>query len=375
MMNRANLVVGGLVLLWANLTGSAGASDGPALTVGVWKNLTPAGVTMTADNHVFCQGMAIDPSHPSTLYLCVCAYDPSKGGLYKTTDGGATWARIGNLDEPIHVVVDPHDSDHLYCVDGVRGSTQGFWVSTDGGKTWTLPPGFDAATRKPVGTRDLYSIAVDPKDFRHVLVSFHSPWSDSDNCGVLESKDGGRTWIAHQPPPGSAKGYGMAVFFLYDPATGRGDKDTWLFTAQAGGFFRATDAGATWTQVYKRQMTHGGNQLYRTRTGTLYAGAYQYPVRSTDNGASWQPLTKGLVYSWYMGICGDGDRLFTACTNAKQPFFTSPEDDGLTWTPYRGGAQTFSAAPFEMHYDSTNHILYSASWSEGLLALKVDAVR
>jgi len=330
---------------------------------------------MSAANHVFCQGMAIDPAHPSTLYLCVCAYDVSRGGLYKTTDGGSHWARIGNLDEPIHIVVDPHNSNHLYCVDGVRGATQGFWVSTDGGITWSMPEGFVSITQKPVGTRDLYSLAVDPADFRHVLVSFHSPWSDSRNCGVLESRDGGSSWVVHNPPEGSAGGYGMAVFFLYDPATKQGDKNTWLFTAQSGGFFRTTDAGATWTQAYKLQMTHGGNQLYRTKAGVLYAGGYQYPVRSTDNGASWQQITKGLVYSWYIGICGDGNTLYTGCTNANEPFFTSPESDGLTWTAFQGGSQKFSAEPFEMFYDPKNHILYSASWHEGLLALKIPPTR
>jgi hypothetical protein len=218
----------------------------------------------------------------------------------------------------------------------------------------------------------LYSLAVDPSDFKHLLVSFHSPWSESRNCGVLESKDGGDTWTAHAPPPQSAGGYGMAIFFLYDPDTKQGDANTWLFTAQAGGFFRTTDAGKTWSPVYKLQMTHGGCQLYRTHGGTLYAGAYQFPVRSTDNGASWQPVTKGLVYSWYIGICGDGKRLFTACTNAHEPFFVSPEDDGRTWTAYRGGKQRFSAQPFEMRHDPVNGIMYSASWHEGLLALKIE---
>jgi hypothetical protein len=326
---------------------------------------------MSAADHVFCQGMAIDLDHPSTLYLCVCAYDVSKGGLFKTTDGGSTWTRIGKLDEPIHVAVDPHHSSHLYCIDGVRGSTLGFWISNDGGTTWISPPGFAAATEGPVGTRDLYSIAVDPTDFKHVLVSFHSPWAGTSNCGVLESRDGGLTWTVHSPPAGSAGGYGMAVFFLYDPVTRQGDRNTWLFTTQAGGFYRTTDGGGTWSQVYKLQMTHGGNQLYRTKNGTLYAGAYQYPVRSDDNGASWRALTKGLVYSWYMGICGDGKTLYTGCSNANEPFFTSPENDGLTWTSYQGGSQKFSAEPFEMWYDRTNHIMYSASWSEGLLALKV----
>ena len=341
------------------------------LTAGVWKNITPAGVTMTADNHVFCQGLALDPTHPSTIYLCVCAFDATKGGLYKTTDGGRAWKKIGPLDEPVHIAIDPHNANHLYCVDGVRGATLGFWVSLDGGTTWTLPAGFAAVTEKPVGTRDLYALAVDPSDFKHVLVSFHSPWNDINNCGVLESKDGGNTWSVHAPPTGSAGGYGMAIFFLSNPATHQGDKNTWLFTTQAGGFYRTTDAGATWTQVSKLSMTHGGEQLYRTRDGVLYAGAYQYPVRSTDNGATWQPLTKGLVYSWYMGICGDGTNLYTGCVSANQPFFTSPEKDGLTWTAYGGGAQKFSAEPFEMAYDGINHILYSASWSEGLLALKI----
>jgi photosystem II stability/assembly factor-like uncharacterized protein len=109
-----------------------------------------------------------------------------------------------------------------------------------------MPPGFETATQKPVGTRDPNSIAVDPTDFNHVLVSFHSPWSDSNICGVLEGKDGGQTWKAHQPPAGSAKGYGMAVFFLFDPSNGQGDKNTWLFTTQAGSFYRTTDGGATW---------------------------------------------------------------------------------------------------------------------------------
>lgn len=371
-MMRALRCIRTVCLLMAMLlTSLCLGAERPELTPGTWKKITPADVTMTPDNHVFCQGMAIDPVHSSTLYLCICAYDVSRGGLYKTTDGGSTWKKIGLLDEPIHIVIDPHNPNHLYCVDGVRGETSGFWVSNDGGNSWTSPPGFATATQKPVGTRDLYAIAVDPTDFKHILVSFHSPWSESMNCGILESTDGGNSWTIHTPPAGSARGYGMAIFFLYDPATHQGDKNTWLFTTQAGGFYRTTDAGRTWTQVYKLQMTHGGDQLYRTKTGALYAGAYQYPVRSMDNGASWEPLTKGLVYSWYMGICGDGKNLYTACSNSNEPFFTSPESDGLNWTPYHGGIQKFSAEPFEMTYDSKNHIMYAASWGEGLLALKI----
>jgi hypothetical protein len=359
------------VLCAVALTALTDVLAAPVLAPGVWTKLTPASVIITDTNHVFCQGMAIDPGNPSTLYLGICAYDVSKAGLYKTTDGGSTWAKTGNLDEPVHIAVDPRNSNHLYCVDGVRGNTIGFWVSTDGGATWIKPQGFIAATQDPVGTQDVYSIATEPGDFNHILVSFHSPWNDgSKNAGVLESKDGGSTWIVHNPPAGSASGYGMSVFFLSYPAHGLGNKNTWLFTAQAGGFFRTTDAGATWKQVYDKQMTHGGNQIYCSKTGVLYSGGYQYLARSTDTGASWQQVTKGLDYSWYIGVCGDGNYLYTGTSGTNRPFFTSPENDGLTWTAYQGGTQTFTTDPFEMFFDSTNRIMYSANW-EGLFALKV----
>ena len=342
-MNRQARDLRGFLALIGLAIGTtpAGGVDGPDLKVGVWTKITPAGVTMTAENHVFCQGMAIDPARPSTLYLCVCAYDVSKGGLYKTTDGGATWAKVGHLDEPIHVVVDPHDSNHLYCVDGVRGSTQGFWTSTDGGNTWTMPPGFDAATRKPVGTRDLYSIAVDPADFRHVLVSFHSPWSGSDNCRG-PGEQGRRRLLGRPPAPGRVgEGLRDGGLLPVRPRHRAGDKDTWLFTTQSGGFFRTTDAGASWSQVYKLQMTHGGNQLYRTKTGTLYAGAYQYPVRSTDNGASWQPLKRGSSIAGTRGSAATANSCTPAARTRASRSSRRRKTTGSPGRPTRAAPRSF----------------------------------
>ncbi|MDA7881173.1 hypothetical protein N9A94_02615 [Akkermansiaceae bacterium] len=346
------------------------AAEPKEMVPGVWKRITPPSVTTSFEDHVFCQGVTLDPSNPATIYLCICAYDAEKGGLHKSTDSGASWKKIGKLDEPLHLAVNPNNSQHLYCVDGVRGKTMGFWISKDGGESWLMPEGFKKITEKPVGTRDLYSLAVDPSDFNHLLVSFHSPWADGKNCGVLESLDGGESWTAHNPPPTLKGGYGMAVFFLFDPASKTGDKNTWLFTAQEGGFFKTTDGGKSWSHVFDKQMTHGGNQLYRTKSGVLYSGGYQYPARSTDNGSSWTQLKSGLTYSWYMGICGDGKNIYTACSNKDSTFFVSPESDGENWKPLN--EQKFSAAPFEMAYDPIRKILYAASWEEGLLAIKLE---
>ena len=111
----------------------------PVLTPGVWKDITPAGLGLTEHPPPFgIPVVELDPSDPCTLYACV-----DTKGIWKTTDAGSTWARLGNppaspnyshnvdyLDSPIHVLVDPDDSKHLYATQGVRGTTLGFWVST-----------------------------------------------------------------------------------------------------------------------------------------------------------------------------------------------------------------------------------------------------
>src|SRR6185369_8626452 len=160
-------------------------------------------VTTGAPETCIGQGVAIDPRRPSTIYWGTTPYTAELGGLFKSADGGATWRRIGKvtplyaggsdqLDMPIHVRIDPNDSNHLYVGDGVRGSTQGFWVSTDGGETFTLPPGFAAALKAAgIDNQDIYDVAPDPTDFRHVLLSFHYRWGWTDtkwnmSSGVLE---------------------------------------------------------------------------------------------------------------------------------------------------------------------------------------------
>ena len=156
---------------------------------------------MTLTNHVFCQGVTLDPAHPSTIYLCVCAYEVrAKAAFSRARTAAARGPGSANSMSPCTWPSTPMIPSICTAWNGVRGGTEGFWVSNDGGETWASPPGFKAATQKPVGTSDLYSIDVDPTDFKHVLVSFHSPWADSRNCGVLESKDGGKSWIVHNPP-------------------------------------------------------------------------------------------------------------------------------------------------------------------------------
>jgi hypothetical protein len=351
----------------------------PALTPGIWKNITPSALSLPGTYGVTF--VTVAPSDSCTLYA---SFDVA--GLWRTTDGAATWAKVGTppatygptttyLDSPVAVAVDPDDTNHLYATEGVRGTSMGFWVSTDAGATWTWPPGF-VSISATIGTVDMTAMVVDPTDFKHVLVGSHSAWKGMGNAGILESKDGGATFIAHAAsaswPAGS-----LGVHFLYAPDLGIGNKDTWLVGLDGNGFWRTTDGGASWTQVETWGTAHGGHAIYYAKNGTLYAGGYQYPVRSSDNGVTWQQVSSGLPYAYYYTVQGDGKVLYTMKSFAdngahyNEPYQASPETDGLTWTAYQGGAQKFDNGPATMIFDRGDRIMYSANWTAGLWALEV----
>jgi hypothetical protein len=355
------------------------ASANPSLTQGVWQDITPPVVTKGAPDTCIGQGITFDPKNRSTLYWGTTPYTDADGGLFKSTDAGSTWAKVAkvtpayggasdHLDMPLHIRVDPNDSNHIYAGDGVRGSSTGFFVSHDGAASFELPQSLlDAMTKANINTRDIYDVAADPTDFNHVLLSFHSAWNWQSaqygtDAGVMESKDGGATWIVH--PPQTGWGAGHAIKFLYEPSLGIGNSQTWLLGTQGDGFWRTTDSGATWTKVSSNNITHGGGTIYYARNKMLYASGQT--MRSSDNGATWSAVGPNSTWCVY----GDGTTLYTGQSfGANQPYSISLESDGAMWKAFN--AQKFSDGPYEMAYDAVNGIMYSSNWSSGVWALKV----
>ena len=347
----------------------------PALEAGVWKNITPVSHMgfLGAPETMIAQGIAMDPCDVATLYWGTTPYEADKGGLFKTTDGGGSWTKIGPFDEPLHVRVDPTDPKRLYVGDGVRGATMGFWVSHDGGETWAMPDGFknfaaSIGITQSSGMFDVYDVAVDPTDFNHVLLSFHAPWSWDEfdlGAGVIESKDGGETWKVAGERQGWSMGH--SIKFLYQPELGIGDSNTWLLGTQGPGYWRTSDAGKTWTKVAETGIAHGGGTSYYTKDGALYASGNPKNLRSTDNGLTWTELTVGGATC----IFGDGKQLYSAPAWGMNPYFVSAESDGLTWEPLAGGQIFENGGPYEMVHDELNGILYASMWELGVWAMKV----
>ena len=188
------------------------------------------------------------------------------GGIWKTTDGGATWAGanvglsiISNADRAntgsFHqIVVAPSDPDRLYTSNVAPGQAA-IYRSDNGGDSWSIIA--DGSTRRPnayEGALRAFDIGVHPADADRIAIG-------SDDT-LLGSADGGGVWVdltTREDTAGFFSGHGYSGLVSTDIIFSPTDPDeTILLGFDGGNFIQTIDGGSTWRRTVQDISAWGG---------------------------------------------------------------------------------------------------------------------
>jgi photosystem II stability/assembly factor-like uncharacterized protein len=249
--------------------------------------------------------IAIDPKNPSVWYVA-----SAFGGLWKTVNRGITFAPV--FDDQLSftmccVVIDPKDSNTVWLGTGENGSQRsahfgdGVYKSTDAGKTWKR---MGLETSEHIG-----KIVIDPRNSGTVYVASQGPlWSAGGERGLYKTADGGATWqqvlkISDDTGISDVVMDPKNPLVLYASAYQRRRAvGQMIGGGPEGGLHKTTDGGKTWKKLTnglpKGDVGRAGLAIDgRTTPARVYAiidakrdeaGFY----RSDDGGNTWARVGK-----------------------------------------------------------------------------------
>ena len=185
--------------------------------------------------------IAADPVNPDTFYVGLAT-----GGVWKTANAGATFSPLFDKQPVVSIgalAVAPSDPKIIWVGTGEAndrnssGWGNGVYRSTDGGATW--------AHVGLAGSRAIPRIVVHPKEPATAWVAAMGDlWNPGGERGLFKTTDGGKTWKAVLKAPGGLDtrvGCGKVVL---DPST----PDT-LYAGTEAGLYASLDRGATWMKL------------------------------------------------------------------------------------------------------------------------------
>jgi len=287
---------------WAVPAKQVKKADGEAKSP--WSGDTFAGLELRGIGPAFTSGrvqdVAVDPKNHHTWFAAVAS-----GGVWKTVDAGTTWAPVFDATGDYSVgcvTIDPHDPLTVWVGSGENNSQRsvsygdGVYRSTDGGATWE--------NMGLKSSEHIAKIVVDPRDGKTVYVAAQGPlWSAGGERGLYKTTDGGKSWKRVLQVSENTGVTDLAMDrrnpdVLYAASYQR-RRHVWTLIdgGPESAIYKSTDGGASWRKLAaglpKEEMGRIGLAISPEDPDVLYAvieaagGAGGF-YRSADGGSHWE---------------------------------------------------------------------------------------
>ena len=327
--------------------------------------------------------IAVDPRNHAVRYVAAAS-----SGVWKTTNAGTTWKAVF-ASQPSYsigcIALDPKDSLVVWVGTGENNSQRsvgygdGLYKSTDGGANWNRV-GLE-------GSEHIGKILIDPTNSDRVFVAAQGPlWKDGGDRGLYRTLDGGKTW--KQVLKISDKtGVTDVVMDPREPntlwaASYQRRRHVWVLIdgGPESTVYKSTDGGESWRKVEKG-LPEGdrgriGLGISPVDPDVLYAwveatGEEGGFFRSGDSGESWEKRGDYVSSSpqYYQEIVVDPKRLDRVY--AMDTYLKVSEDGGKTWSNAGERSKHVDNHALWIDPDNTDHLINGndggvyESWDRG----------
>jgi photosystem II stability/assembly factor-like uncharacterized protein len=208
----------------------------------VWAPIGPSPIAGNRQDNGLVSAIAVNPNDPNVIYIGTAG-----GGVWRSRDCGQNWRPLFDrqialgIGEPGGVAIDPNDTDTIYVGTSGRVTRQapaGLYKSTDGGASFirlgSRYPADNTGNANRFFSQWISVVIVDPANSRVVYLASTS--------GVFRSTDGGQNWTQ------GAGAFGDARTLVLDTTSPAGARVLYA-GINSQGVYRSTNGGQNWTQI------------------------------------------------------------------------------------------------------------------------------
>ena len=328
-------------------TGEANSSSYSFLGSGIYKS-TDAGASWAfsgLENSAYIGRLIVDHNDSERVYAAACGnlFTPSDDrGIYRSMDGGENWEQVlfvTDTTAAIDLVQDPSNADVLYAAFWERsrgltyrhshGKTTGIYKTTDGGDTWAeLTDGLP----NPLQDKGRLGLTISASN-PNVLYAFYD--LPDQEIGVYKTTDAGAQW--QRVNDGALYGMGSSFAWYFGQIRVHPEDENKVFTLGQYSY-RSDNGGQNWLDINGSNIHVDHHAMcFDLNSGKTYMGNDGGLYSSTNNGNNWTKINNLPITQFYAYDVSETNQNFQVGGTQDNNSIRTLDGQADSWEAVLGG--------------------------------------